>query len=539
MRGACHSEPVLANAASGPSDDGLPTPGLCLDRARSLSGGLDEQDDPQLAIADYEGWKARHPCLLTCFDEFQRQLQGRRLAVFLDYDGTLTPIVRNPDEAVMSEQMRDAVRGVAGMFPTAIISGRGREKVESFVQLPELYYAGSHGMDIVGPRGAAVDGERPGGGGGGGGGGGAAAGAAAGGGGGEPFRFQAAAEYQPLIDRVYSMLRESLASIPGASVEHNKFCVSAHFRNCHPDSWQRVVAAVDAAVGACGGGRLHVTRGRKVLEVRPTVDWDKGSALLHLLEVLGLAGQPDVTAIYLGDDKTDEDAFAALAGSGSGAGVLVSTVAKPTAAAFTLRDPGEVLQVLLRLVAYGAGGGNGWRTYGGRVNGWAPTPAAAAAAAGAGAGGGGEGAPAAANGDGGAAARGGDRSSGGGGGGARALLDRQRQELPAPQEPERQQLGLPPAPAGAEGHTDADAGAGGRRQGRDARQHQPEPSPQPRPPQQQAPEAGPEPRLRLEQRQREEERQLAQEPQRAQKQLLCERETEHDRRRQPAVVDVP
>ena len=49
-------------------------------------------------------------------------------------------------------QMRDAVKSVARLFPTAIISGRGREKVESFVQLRELYYAGSHGMDIIGPR---------------------------------------------------------------------------------------------------------------------------------------------------------------------------------------------------------------------------------------------------------------------------------------------------------------------------------------------------------------------------------------------------
>lgn len=49
-------------------------------------------------------------------------------------------------------QMRDAVKSVARLFPTAIISGRGREKVEGFVQLQELYYAGSHGMDIIGPR---------------------------------------------------------------------------------------------------------------------------------------------------------------------------------------------------------------------------------------------------------------------------------------------------------------------------------------------------------------------------------------------------
>lgn len=92
-------------------------------------------------------------------------------------------------------QMRDAVRKVAGMFPTAIISGRGREKVESFVQLPELYYAGSHGMDIVGPRGAAVNGA-------------VHSSSIGGGDGKEPFRFQAAAEYQPLVDRVYHQLWE-------------------------------------------------------------------------------------------------------------------------------------------------------------------------------------------------------------------------------------------------------------------------------------------------------------------------------------------
>ena len=354
--------------------------------------------------------QASHPCLLSHFDAFEARLRGRRLAVFLDYDGTLTPIVRDPDAAVMSEAMRDAVRRVARLFPTAIISGRGREKVEAFVRLPELFYAGSHGMDIAGPRRRAGGSSGSGGGGSGGG-----CGECSGGGsdpqqqeqqqqqnqqqqnqqqqeqqqqqqqeqqqqqhhcarcgGPQQFRFQAAAEYQPLIDAAYAQLRERLAGVPGASVEHNKFCVSAHFRNCHPDSWQRVVAAVDGAVAACGGGRLHVTRGRKVLEVRPAVDWDKGSALLHLLDALGLSGQPDVTAVYLGDDKTDEDAFAALAGAGAGAGVLVSTVAKPTAAAFTLRDPDEVLELLRRLLAYGAGAGNGWRAPGAACNGWAP-----------------------------------------------------------------------------------------------------------------------------------------------------------------------
>lgn len=65
--------------------------------------------------------------------------------------GTLTPIVSNPEAATMSESTRGVVRRLAELFPSAIVSGRSRLKVQSFVQLAELFYAGSHGMDITGP----------------------------------------------------------------------------------------------------------------------------------------------------------------------------------------------------------------------------------------------------------------------------------------------------------------------------------------------------------------------------------------------------
>lgn len=60
-----------------------------------------------------------------------------------------------------------------------------------------------------------------------------------------------------------------LRGIPGSSVEHNTFCVSAHFRNCGADRWQEVVHAVEDVVA--GNDELRITRGRKVLEVRPKV----------------------------------------------------------------------------------------------------------------------------------------------------------------------------------------------------------------------------------------------------------------------------
>ena len=73
-------------------------------------------------------------------------------AFFLDYDGTLTPIVDNPFEARLSEEARSVLRSLAMRYKTAIVSGRARLTAHGLVQLDELYYAGSHGFDIAGPK---------------------------------------------------------------------------------------------------------------------------------------------------------------------------------------------------------------------------------------------------------------------------------------------------------------------------------------------------------------------------------------------------
>jgi len=253
-------------------------------------------------------------------------------------------------------------------------------QVESFVRLPELYYAGSHGMDIVGPaevEAAAAAAE-------------AAAATASSSSAATlpppttlppparvPIAFRPAAEFAPLMDAAHASLAAAVASIPGAAVEHNTFAVSVHYRNVDPAAWDDVAGAVSSLLAAPPfAGKLRAGRGRKVLEVRPTIDWDKGKALAHLLAALGLGGgggrledasslpppppppaplaAADVAPIYLGDDRTDEDAFTALAAAGVGAGVLVAARRRPTAAAWSLADPGEVLAFLGRLAAWGA-----------------------------------------------------------------------------------------------------------------------------------------------------------------------------------------
>ncbi|XP_024978238.1 probable trehalose-phosphate phosphatase J isoform X2 [Cynara cardunculus var. scolymus] len=255
---------------------------------------------------DQTSWMDRHPSALNVFDEITNASKGKQIVMFLDYDGTLSPIVDDPDRAYMSDAMRATVRKLAGCFPTAIVSGRCRDKVYNFVKLAELYYAGSHGMDIKGPS--------------------------------------KGSKYK----KVYGLLMEKTKSTPGAKVENNKFCLSVHFRCVDEKKWSELAAQVRSVVKDYP--KLRLTQGRKVLEIRPTIKWDKGKALEFLLESLGYANCTDVFPIYIGDDRTDEDAFKVLRKRGQGFGILVSKIPKDTSASYSLQEPSEVMEFLQRLV---------------------------------------------------------------------------------------------------------------------------------------------------------------------------------------------
>ncbi|KAK3127751.1 hypothetical protein QOZ80_7AG0577950 [Eleusine coracana subsp. coracana] len=271
-------------------------------------------------------WLEKHPSALVGFETVLAAANGKQIVMFLDYDGTLSPIVKDPDSAVMTDEMREAVRGVAEHFPTAIVSGRCRDKVFNFVKLAELYYAGSHGMDIKGPTAQCKHTK-------------ANAGA---------VMWQPASDFLPVIEEVYHALTVKMESIPGATVEDNKFCLSVHFRCVQEEKWGALDDQVRSVLKDYPG--LRLTKGRKVLEIRPSIKWDKGNALEFLLESLGFADSSDVFPIYIGDDRTDEDAFKVLRNMGQGIGILVTKIPKETSASYSLREPSEVKEFLHKLV---------------------------------------------------------------------------------------------------------------------------------------------------------------------------------------------
>ncbi|KAI5657711.1 hypothetical protein M9H77_26504 [Catharanthus roseus] len=314
------------------------------DKIEPESDPVESDPDKPISIPPvdpkYISWLKEHPSALLAFPGMMSTIKGKQIVVFLDYDGTLTPIVDDPERAFMSDAMRIAVRDVARHFPTAIISGRSRRKVYEFIKLDEVYYAGSHGMDIMGPsiqldsyeckyRKQALDKQ-----------------------GNEVTIFQPAREFLPAIQEMLSELKEITIGIPGVFIEDNRFCISVHYRHVKDNDYPTLENKVLSVLGQHSG--FHLTKGKKVFEIRPSIKWNKGNALVYLLDTLGFAANSNnVVPIYIGDDKTDEDAFKVLKSGGVGYPIIVSSTPRQTLASSSLRDPSEVLSFLIRLARWG------------------------------------------------------------------------------------------------------------------------------------------------------------------------------------------
>jgi trehalose-phosphatase len=229
----------------------------------------------------------------------------------VSYDGTLTHFAATPEAAALSPQMDRILQNLAGHegLTLAIFSGRDRNDLQSRVNLAGVIYVGNHGLEISGP--------------------------------GLLFVEPGAAARAEALQVLASSLTTQLESIEGVAVEFKGLTISVHFRQLPTDRWEDVRHVVHTAL-AGASYPFVLTTGEKVFEIRPRVDWNKGSAATWILEQLSLQGKPDTLPLYVGDDPTDEDAFLALP-----QGITVKARgAGETAAHYSLEGPTEVRKLL-------------------------------------------------------------------------------------------------------------------------------------------------------------------------------------------------
>lgn len=242
------------------------------------------------------------PNALRHEEEIEQRLEGNRPAVFLDYDGVLTPIVDRPEDATISEEMQGTVRDLAERCVVCVVSGRDRRVVQELMGLDNLVVAGSHGFDIWSPDEGRI-------------------------------QHEIGAEFGDVLEEVKERLAREVEPIEGSLVEPKSASVAVHYRLVSEDERPRVKEVVDALLRE-NPDELKVTPGKMVFELQPKVDWDKGKAVLYLIDALDL-DHDDVVPLYLGDDVTDEHAFAALkeeSVAGRGIGIFVGRADDPEVA---------------------------------------------------------------------------------------------------------------------------------------------------------------------------------------------------------------
>jgi trehalose 6-phosphate synthase/phosphatase len=236
-----------------------------LQEAASLGASLGLPSD-----ADFDRW-------LGAF------LDDHRAAVFLDYDGTLTPIVEHPSKAQLDDKARDLLRKLASRSDTevTIVSGRARKDLETVIRIEELTYAANHGLEVVGP-------------------------------GLEDFVHEDLPHFAARTSEIAKSLRD--LEVAGAWVEKKGATLTFHFRQVDKEQQEDLARDARDRIRAAG---FQARDAHCAVEARPPIAWDKGYALLRILrDRYGPGWSESVRVIYVGDDQTDEDAFRVLRGLG-------------------------------------------------------------------------------------------------------------------------------------------------------------------------------------------------------------------------------
>jgi len=221
-------------------------------------------------------------------EKIKRGLKGKYLFLFLDCDGTLAPIVDNPDKAAIAPKTKKLLGELSekNNCKVAIISGRALADIEKKVGLKNIIYSGNHGFQITGPK--------------------------------IKHEMAVPAGYKKILERIKNQLENNFSKVKGVFVEDKKFSLALHFRLADRKQVPFIKTVFhESVILYLVRNKIKIRPGKKIIEVIPPVRWDKGKIVLWLLaRQEALSKNNGIVPIYIGDDATDEDAFKALKNRG-------------------------------------------------------------------------------------------------------------------------------------------------------------------------------------------------------------------------------
>lgn len=210
-------------------------------------------------------------------DILQEITRGTRIFLFLDYDGTLVSIKKAPELAVLRSSRRSLLERLSQNALVCIVSGRSLVDIQKLAAIKDIAYIGNHGLEIS---------YR-----------------------GRQWIHPEAKRIKPVLKNVLERIRRKTRDWPGLLVENKGLTGSIHYRRLAAPLPQKLRDITEQEVRLINR-ELKLTEGKKVFEIRPNIEWDKGKGVRELFRWLDIK-QPALR-IYIGDDQTDEDAFGAL-----------------------------------------------------------------------------------------------------------------------------------------------------------------------------------------------------------------------------------
>jgi trehalose-phosphatase len=254
----------------------------------------------------------------------ERLADGGHLLLLTDYDGTLAPIVPNPDAARLPDAVRDDLQALARAprVRVGFVSGRDLADLQARVAVFDAIYAGCYGLEIEGP--------------------------------GMRFAHPDAEAQRETLSAITCELLRRACMVPGMRVEPKRFGLAVHYRHVAPDQMERVETEVARAM-LRDGSRLKIFHGAQVIEIQPQVGWTKGDCVLWIREAVKRASGQRLTVVYIGDDWTDEPAFQVLVGQALT--ISVGDRVPASRATHRIADVAGVRQLLSALAARTYAGG--------------------------------------------------------------------------------------------------------------------------------------------------------------------------------------
>lgn len=248
-------------------------------------------------------------------DILKERLKSSQVVLFLDYDGTLTPIVERPEMAVLTIKKKELLHELAQSkhVHIFIVSGRSMADIKQLVAVDNIVYIGNHGLEIEGVN--------------------------------INFGNFCFARFRESLEALKLEIAKELVFFEGTFVEDKGFGLSVHYRQLDSFDEEKFKVRLDNTIkDLLLKGEIRITRGKKVLDIRSPIDWDKGKAVSWILEKEQLRySKQEVVPIYIGDDTTDEDAFLAI--KNKGISVCVGNLASAHAQ-YYLNNTDEVIQFL-------------------------------------------------------------------------------------------------------------------------------------------------------------------------------------------------